>query len=144
MAQSPSVTILERDMSSFTVTSADTVLAILGFATKGPIGIPTMVTSKKEFCIISKLIYPCTVLKVPEKVTSEVELLLKNFFWNWKQPKIKKDFLVRKIKDGGIKFPCIYTKIISWHLGWAIRCLKNEPLKPFSFFLFFHLFLLYL
>lgn len=49
MAKSPSITILERDMSAYTVTSSDTVLAIVGYATKGPIGVPTAVTSRSDF-----------------------------------------------------------------------------------------------
>ena len=49
MAKSPSITILERDMSSYTITSSDTILAIVGYATKGPIGEPTLVTSRAEF-----------------------------------------------------------------------------------------------
>lgn len=49
MAKSPSITILERDMSSFTVTSSATVLAVVGYATKGPIGKATVVTSRAEF-----------------------------------------------------------------------------------------------
>lgn len=80
--------------------------------------------------LIPKLIYPCTLLQVPENVILEVEQLLKKFFWNWKRPKIKKDFLVRNIEDGGIKMPCFGTKVTSWKLGWAIRCLKNETEKP--------------
>jgi len=49
MAKSPSVTILERDMSTFTVTTSETVLAVVGYATKGPIGKATLVTSRSEF-----------------------------------------------------------------------------------------------
>jgi hypothetical protein len=49
MAKSPSVTILERDMSTFTVTSSETVLAVVGYATKGPIGKATVITSRAEF-----------------------------------------------------------------------------------------------
>lgn len=49
MAKSPSITILERDLSSFTVTSSATVLAVVGYATKGPIGRATLVTSRSEF-----------------------------------------------------------------------------------------------
>jgi len=49
MAKSPSITILERDMSSYTVTSSATVLAVVGYATKGPIGKATLVTSRAEF-----------------------------------------------------------------------------------------------
>jgi len=49
MAKSPSISILERDMSAYTVTSSDTVLAIVGYATKGPIGVPTLVESRSNF-----------------------------------------------------------------------------------------------
>ena len=49
MAKSPSITILEKNMSAYTVTSSDTVLAIVGYATKGPIGTPTLVTSRTDF-----------------------------------------------------------------------------------------------
>lgn len=49
MAKSPSITILERDMSAYKVTSSDTVLAVVGYATKGPIGEPTLVTSRSDF-----------------------------------------------------------------------------------------------
>jgi uncharacterized protein len=49
MAKSPSITILERDMSTYTVTSSETVLAVVGYATKGPIGQATLVTSRAEF-----------------------------------------------------------------------------------------------
>jgi len=49
MAKSPSITILERDMSAYKVTSSDTVLAVVGYATKGPIGEPTLVTSRSNF-----------------------------------------------------------------------------------------------
>lgn len=49
MAKSPSISILERDMSAYTVTSSDTVLAVVGYATKGPIGVPTLVESRSNF-----------------------------------------------------------------------------------------------
>jgi len=49
MAKSPSVTLIEKDLSTYTVTSSETVLAVVGYATKGPIGVPTMVTSLKSF-----------------------------------------------------------------------------------------------
>jgi hypothetical protein len=36
-------------MSAYKVTSSDTVLAVVGYATKGPIGEPTLVTSRSDF-----------------------------------------------------------------------------------------------
>lgn len=49
MAKSPSVNLIERDVSSYAVTSATTTLAVVGYATKGPIGQATKVVSFKEF-----------------------------------------------------------------------------------------------
>jgi phage tail sheath protein FI len=49
MAKSPSVTLTERDTSAFAVTTSSTVLAIVGYATKGPIATTTLVTSRSDF-----------------------------------------------------------------------------------------------
>ncbi len=49
MAKSPSIDIREIDASSYTVTNSETMLAIVGFATKGPVGKAQMITSKNEF-----------------------------------------------------------------------------------------------
>lgn len=49
MAKSPSVNLIERDVSSYAITSATTTLAVVGYATKGPIGQATKVVSFKEF-----------------------------------------------------------------------------------------------
>ena len=49
MAKSPSVNLLERDASAYATTSADTILAVIGYATKGKLNTPTTVTSRTEF-----------------------------------------------------------------------------------------------
>lgn len=49
MAKSPSITIREVDKSSYAVTDSSTVLALIGYGTKGPIGRAKMITSKNEF-----------------------------------------------------------------------------------------------
>ena len=80
--------------------------------------------------LIPKLVYPATILNTPKKVITRVEQILSKFLWNWKKPKIKKDLLIRNIKNGGIKAPCIDCKINAWQSIWAIRCLKNENEDP--------------
>ena len=42
---SPYIKIREKDESSYTVTSSSTIVAIVGFTTKGPIDTPTFCTS---------------------------------------------------------------------------------------------------
>jgi len=49
MANSPSITILEQDLSSYAVTTSSTVLAIVGFATNGRVDEPVLITSRNEF-----------------------------------------------------------------------------------------------
>jgi hypothetical protein len=80
--------------------------------------------------LIPKLIYPSTILDTPVEVITRVDTILDKFLWNWKSAKIKKDVLIRTIKNGGIKVPCIECKISSWKSIWAIRCLKNEQDDP--------------
>jgi hypothetical protein len=80
--------------------------------------------------LIPKLIYPCTLLDVPEEIIQQVSNIIKLFFWNWKRPKIKLDMLIRNIEKGGIKYPCFDCKIKSWKTLWAIRALKFEDQDP--------------
>ena len=80
--------------------------------------------------LIPKLIYPCTLLDVPDETIQQVTNIIKNFFWNWKRPKIKLDVLIRSIEKGGIKYPCFDCKIKSWKTLWAIRALKFEDKNP--------------
>jgi hypothetical protein len=58
-AQSPSVTINEQNLSQYTVTSSNTILAIVGYATNGPMNTVTSINSKTAF--ISTFGNPSTV-----------------------------------------------------------------------------------
>ena len=49
MAKSPSITIFEQDKSSYTVTSAQTILALVGYATKGTLNTVKSIASKSDF-----------------------------------------------------------------------------------------------
>ena len=80
--------------------------------------------------LIPKLIYPSTILEVPEEVTKSLGNIIKSFFWNWKRPKIRLDTLIRKVENGGLKFRCINCKSKSWKMLWAIRALKFEKSEP--------------
>ena len=46
---SPSVSIIEKDQSMYSVTSSSTVLAVVGYASMGPINTATMLTSYSQF-----------------------------------------------------------------------------------------------
>ena len=49
MARSPQVILRERDESSFPATTSETVVAIVGYATKGPIGKATQLSGRNAF-----------------------------------------------------------------------------------------------
>jgi len=49
MAKSPQVILTDKSSPAYTVTSSDTVLAVVGYATKGPLNQIETVVSKKEF-----------------------------------------------------------------------------------------------
>jgi hypothetical protein len=80
--------------------------------------------------LIPKLIYPCTILDVPDEIVQQASNVIRTFFWNWKRPKIKVDTLVRNIVKGGLKYPCIDCKIKSWRTIWAVRAIRLEDKKP--------------
>ena len=48
-AQSPSVSLQEQNLSQYTVTSSNTTIAIVGYATNGPINTVTAINSKSQF-----------------------------------------------------------------------------------------------
>ena len=80
--------------------------------------------------LIPKLIYPCTILDVPNDIINQAKNALSTFFWNWKRPKIRLDILTRGIENGGIKYPCLECKIKSWKTLWAIRALRFQDKTP--------------
>lgn len=47
--KSPSIILRELDKSAYAVTNSDTILCVVGYATKGPIATPTLVISRTEF-----------------------------------------------------------------------------------------------
>ena len=49
MPNSPAITVLERDQSQYAITESTTILAIVGYATKGPTNKPTLVSSVADF-----------------------------------------------------------------------------------------------
>ena len=52
---------------------------------------------------ISKLIYSASVLPVPDQYIEEINKLTFNFIWAGKPPKIKRNTIIGKKKDGGLK-----------------------------------------
>lgn len=49
MAKSPGINIIEKDTTPYTTTSSDTMLAVVGYASKGPVAKPTLISGKTKF-----------------------------------------------------------------------------------------------
>jgi hypothetical protein len=68
--------------------------------------------------LLSQLVYPSTILDIPEKAVTEAEEILSNFLWNGGNPKVRKDVICQEIEKGGIKMPNIRDKIAAWRTIW--------------------------
>ena len=52
---------------------------------------------------ISKLTFVCSVLNTPDTFSTEVNKLIIDFVWKYKNPKIKKSTLIKSKENGGLK-----------------------------------------
>jgi hypothetical protein len=64
------------------------------------------------------ILYPASVLFVPEKIVKELDSLFYDFIWPNKKHHVKKQVLKQEIENGGLKMPCVYSMIKSIKLKW--------------------------
>jgi hypothetical protein len=84
------------------------------------------VTVIKTFAL-PKLIYPFTVLENPsEKTLIEVNHALFNFLWDGKPDKIKRNEIVKRFENGGLKVTDIKCFLTSVKACWVKRLLNEE------------------
>ena len=82
------------------------------------------------------LLYPASVLHVPENVIDEVDKLLFSFVWNDKKSLIKKEVLISNVGNGGLNMPHFESIVKGLKCTWIGRILnasdcKLEMLKTF-------------
>ena len=70
---------------------------------------------------ISKLIYSASVLPVPDHYIQEINKLIFDFIWAGKPPKIKRNTLIGKIKDGGLKMCDFKIMEKALKIAWVNR-----------------------
>lgn len=70
---------------------------------------------------LSKLIYLCSIIHVPDKVYSEVKSIITDFIWDGKVAKIAYDTLIMGIDEGGLKLVDLKTKVKSLNASWIKR-----------------------
>ena len=75
---------------------------------------------------LSKLLYLCSIIHVPEKVYSEVKSIILDFLWDGKVAKIAYNTLIMGIDDGGLKLVDLKTKVKSLCVSWVKRSIDRS------------------
>ena len=70
---------------------------------------------------LSKLLYLCSIVHVPDKVYSEVKAIITDFIWDGGVAKIAYDTLTKGIEHGGLKLIDLKTKVKSLCASWVKR-----------------------
>ena len=75
---------------------------------------------------LAPLIYISSVIETPERVISEVNNIIQDFFWDGKRPKIAKNTLIQSINRGGLKLCDFGTKVKSLKISWVARLISED------------------
>ena len=75
------------------------------------------------------LVYPISVLPVPDELVKLVDSMIVDFIWGQKRPKIKKDVIIQNIDDGGIKVPSFCHIVEANKLSWIRRIISESDAK---------------
>ena len=78
---------------------------------------------------IPKLLYPMSVLPVPNNVVKTVDNMIIDFIWSKRRPKIKKDVIMQNIENGGIKVPHFASMVEANRLTWIKRIVGHSSAK---------------
>ena len=75
---------------------------------------------------ISKLLYTCSNLKVPEDFPKTVNSIISKFVWNFRPPKVKGSTMIQNVRNGGLKMPDMTIMCKSLKILWIKRLLDEE------------------
>jgi hypothetical protein len=67
---------------------------------------------------LPQILYVASVLCVPDRVCSDIQVILNNFLWSYKPPKIKLETIIGSIEDGGLKMPHVRSLIKALNFFW--------------------------
>ena len=82
--------------------------------------------------ILSRLIYPCTILKIPDTFLREINKEITNFIFQGTIRNIKKTTLAPSKKEGGIGLQHITSKIIALRIGYITDILTDRDKHPLA------------
>ena len=98
-----------------------TLLAIWGQRDLSIIGRITIFKS----LALSKVIYQCNNLTVPDDFIKELNQLAFNFIWNYKQDKVKRTAIIADYDKGGLRMIDVPSFIDAQKVMWVKRLLKT-------------------
>ena len=76
---------------------------------------------------LPKLIFPLTLLKLPDEQTiKEINNRMFKFIWDGKPDKIKRNLIIQDYAKGGLKMVDIYSYINSLKTKWIKRIIDNN------------------
>ena len=76
---------------------------------------------------IAQIIYPCSVLFIPDWFVNHLHTLFVNFLWNHKTPKVKHTSMIADYEFGGLRYPDVKCKIAAIKLCWIQRLFDDSP-----------------
>ena len=74
--------------------------------------------------IVSKFVYTCSVIHMPQKYANEINSLIFGFIWNNKRDKLKRSVMIRNLEEGGLRAPDINLMIDAAKINWIKRYLS--------------------
>lgn len=76
--------------------------------------------------IISKFMYTCSVIHMPEKYLKEINELIFKFIWKGGRDKVKRSIMVKQLQKGGLKAPDLGLIIEASRINWIKRYLSQS------------------
>ena len=81
---------------------------------------------------ISKLTFVCSVLDTPKGFTDEVNNIIFDYIWKYKNPKLKKTTIIKNKKDGGLNMLDFTLFDNALKIVWVKRLCTNDE-RPWKF-----------
>jgi hypothetical protein len=75
--------------------------------------------------VLSKVIYQCNNLTVPDDFIKDLDQLAFNFIWQYKQDKVKRTAIIADYDKGGLKMIDVPSFINAQKVMWVKRLLKT-------------------
>ena len=84
---------------------------------------------------LSKLVFPASVLSVPEQVVSKLKTIFFEYLWG-KRDKVKRSTVIKKLQEGGLNMVDLDSYFMSLKASWVprIRVLNGKWTDCFNYY----------